>query len=230
MDEHDPEGIRQVLESARAYDLSVRDAQATITAYLDDVHQAAVAIGSMQPAFRVLTEYLDQVRRTADIVRVTAPLVEMMQQNADLIRRSLMLPAALASYADQTDLAITAGLAQLSRAQQAASLVVTPSFWPGRQHTAQASLVVTPTFTAAAEVAPAEAPTPSESGQGEDAATHRQVNRAGLAVMLVYVVALCMSDAQVLLPQEVKDYLNSLVAYLSLALAIHMAVNDWRKP
>ena len=224
MDEHDvPEGIRQALESVRAHDLSVRDAQATITAYLDDVHRAAAAIGSMQPAFRVLTEYLDQVRRTADIVRVIAPLVEMMQQNADLIRQSLMLPADLASYADQTDLAITAGLAQLS-------LVVTPSLRPGRQHTAQASLVVTPTFTAVAEVAPAEAPAPSESAQREDAATRRQVNRAGLAVMLVYVVALCMSDAQVLLPQEVKDYLNSLVAYLSLALAIHMAVNDRRKP
>jgi hypothetical protein len=152
-----------------------------------------------------------QAARFGEVLRSALPLILAAQQWAEFDRNvKAMAIGPLLAYADQIVLARDAGLAQL------AELAVQPA--APRDHTVGAHLTVTPTFTAVAAVTKAA---PAEH--------RRAINQAALVIALVWVLALSMPAAELKLPPEAQEYLNSLYATIGLALIITWRINDNRK-
>jgi hypothetical protein len=132
-----------------------------------------------------------------------------------------MTDGPLQVYADQIAAARQDGLAQLTAGI---------SLQGARQNvTASASLTPSPPVAA---VDRAGEPTGIEPAakQQETAAEHRlAMNQAAFVITLVWLLALSMLAAQLKLPPEVQDYLNTLWPTIAIALTIHLAINDKRK-
>ncbi len=157
----------------------------------------------------------------ADAVwRDQMPFIRGVQQYMEDVRKAWTFVRPLRAYADQVDLAIDAGMAQLATfiRQEAEH----------RNVTASASLTITPIMVADADVVRATERESVTVLDGPTRATH-SIDRLAFALILVWLVALAMPAAQPHLPREAQDILNTLYKTIPIALTVTLVARQKRK-
>jgi hypothetical protein len=143
--------------------------------------------------------------QAAQLVAALRPLADVRAELAREVRA--MTAGPWPGYANQITLASGAGLTQLAAYTSAA-----------------------PAFTTRAQVADATGDPDVVPRPDDDADHAHKIDAAAFAMVLVWVCALGMPAAQVLLSSEAQQVINSYVGMIALALIVTWRINDNRRP